>query len=55
MADAEDQVWSVKINNEWSPNGLKLWQFRMFKEIIDFLKNELEEVKAKLEEAYERT
>ena len=43
MANAEDQAWIVKIDNEWSPNDFERWKFGTLSEMLDFLKKELAE------------
>lgn len=43
MANAENQTWIAKIDNEWSPNDFERWKFDTLNEMLDFLKKELAE------------
>ena len=43
MANAKDQTWIAKIDNEWSPNDFERWKFGTLSEMLDFLKEELAE------------
>ena len=43
MANAKNQTWIAKIDNEWSPNEVECWKFDTLNEMLDFLKKELAE------------
>ena len=43
MANAENQTWIAKIDNEWCPNDFERWKFDTLNEMLDFLKKELAE------------